>query len=198
MYHVDWVKSGVPIRLWFGGNVDRRRIGKQTHWNKSLPKSTRMGLTKSMPIGRQWKQIGLVPNDSSQKGSSWIWSKVDFWNLRFGLSCLSAVQRLVDCTRFCKIVLTHFTPAVHRAFLFMHFMITTWTRSRQIWSLGRSRTVSHVLIGAQSNIFWIRSSRSQSYIRGRRTRSNLPMTAIVSCRIHIGFSTSTCSFLAFV
>jgi hypothetical protein len=139
----------------------------------------------------------VVSNDNSQKGSSWIWSKADFWNLRFGLSCLSAVQRLVDCTRFCKMVLTRFTPVVHRVFLLMHFMITTWTRSRQIRSLGRSRTVSLALIGARSNIFWIWNSRSQIYIRDTRTRSNLPMTAIMSCRIHVGFSTSTCFFLAF-
>jgi hypothetical protein len=113
-----------------------------------------------VPIGRLWKWIGLVLNGSSQKGSSWIWSRADFRNVRLGPSCLSVVQRSVDCARFYKMASTHFTPTVHRAFLCMHFMIMTWTWSRQMWSLGRSKTVSPMLTGVRSNIFWIRSSRS--------------------------------------
>jgi hypothetical protein len=49
-----------------------------------------------------------------------------------------------------------------------------------------------------NNIFWIQNSCSQSCIRGTRTRSNSPMTAVVLYCIHAGFNTSTCSFLAFV
>ncbi len=125
MYHIDRVESVVPIRLWFSGNVDHRWIGRQTHWNRSLPKSARMWLTKSVLTGCLWKRIGLMPNGSNQKGSSWIWSRADSWNVRFKPSCSSAIERSVNCARFCKMVLTRFTPTVHRAFLFMHFMIMT-------------------------------------------------------------------------
>ncbi len=72
-----------------------------------------------------WCRMTIVKRDHHEYDPKRIFGTWDF-----GLSCLSAVQRLVDCTRFCKMVLTCFTPVVHRAFLFMHFMITTWTRSR--------------------------------------------------------------------
>ncbi len=124
-YHVNRAESVDPIKLWFNDNVDHLWIDKQTHWNKSLPKSARMRSTKSVPIGCLWKRIGLVLNGKNQKGWSWIWSKADSWNMRFELSCPSVVQRSVNCTRLCKMVLTRFTSVVHCAFLLMHFMITT-------------------------------------------------------------------------
>jgi hypothetical protein len=124
------VESVVPIRPWFSGNVDHRRIDMQTHWNGSLPKSAKMRLTKFVPIGRLWKRIGQVLNGNSKKGSSWIWSKMDSRNVRFGSSCPSAIQRSVDCIRFCKMVSTCFRSIIHRAFMLMHFMIMTWTQSR--------------------------------------------------------------------
>ncbi len=124
-YHINRVESVVLVRPWFNSNVDQWWIGRQMHWNESLPQSAKMLSTKSMPIGRLWKWIGLVLNGSSQKGSSWIWSRADFWNVRFGSSCSSTIERSINCARFCKMVSTRFTPAVHCAFLLMHFMITT-------------------------------------------------------------------------
>jgi hypothetical protein len=72
-YHVNWAESVVPIESWFNGNVNHRQISSmQTHWNESLPKLAKMRSTKSVLIGRPRKQIELVLNGSSQKGSSWI------------------------------------------------------------------------------------------------------------------------------
>jgi len=156
-----------------------------------------MWSTNFVPIRRLWKWIELVSNSSNQKGSSRIWFRADSWNVRFGPSYLSVVQRSVNCARFCKMVSTCFTLAIHHAFLLMHFMIVTCTWSKQMRSLGRSRMVSPALTGVRSNIFWIWSLRSQSCIRGTRTRSSLPMMVVVLYRIHPGFNTSTCSFVAF-
>ncbi len=140
-YHIDRVELGVPMRLWFYSNIDHRWIDRQTHWNGSLPKLAKMWSTKSVSIGHLWKWIALVSNSNNQKGSSWIWSRADSRNVRFESSYPSAVQRSVDYARFYKMVSTRFTPAIDHVFLLMHFMITTWTWSRQMRSLGRSKTV---------------------------------------------------------
>jgi hypothetical protein len=125
MYHIDRAGLVLPIIPWFCNNVNDRWIDRKTHWNGSLPKSAKMRSTEFVSIGRLWKQIELVPNGSSQKGSSWIWSRVDSRNVRFESSFPSAIQRSVDCARFYKMVSTHFTPVVDHVFLLMHFMIMT-------------------------------------------------------------------------